>query len=204
MSLYNIIKEGDLKKMSPFIQGGITKIKKTGTGFTLEKLENICKTYNKNDKEYSFGDIPIILDDEQYNIVTSKPNQHIRILAGAGSGKTTTILCRVKYLLDNYTTPNRILILTFNKDASENLKNRIVKLFGFKINIDIYTIDAFCCLLYHNYNVQKSYISLSEYVLIGRKLMMEYGSEISSKYSYVFFDEFQDVNSKQLQKMDVT
>ena len=197
MSLYNIIKEGNLKNLSPFIQGGITKIKKTGTGFTLEKLENICKTYNKNDKEYSFGDIPIILDDEQYNIVTSKPNQHIRILAGAGSGKTTTILCRVKYLLDNYTTPNRILILTFNKDASENLKNRIVKLFGFKINIDIYTIDAFCCLLYHKYNVQKSYISLSEYVLIGRKLMMEYGSEISSKYSYIFFDEFQDVNSKQ-------
>lgn len=27
--------------------------------------------------------------------------------------------------------------------------------------------------------------------------MMEYGSEISSKYNYIFFDEFQDVNSKQ-------
>ena len=49
----------------------------------------------------------------------------ILIFGLPGSGKTTTILCRVKYLLDNYTTPNRILILTFNKDASENLKNRI-------------------------------------------------------------------------------
>ena len=27
--------------------------------------------------------------------------------------------------------------------------------------------------------------------------MMEYGREISSKYNYIFFDEFQDVNSKQ-------
>ena len=142
------------------------------------------KNYKKNEKTFNLDDEEINLDDEQYTVVTSKPNQNIRIIAGAGSGKTTTILCRVKYLVDNFTTPNRILILTFNKDSSENLKKRIIKLFDFKINIDIYTIDAFCCLLYHKFQQQKSYISLSEYVLIGRKLMMEYGSEISSKYNY--------------------
>jgi DNA polymerase III epsilon subunit-like protein len=90
-----------------------------------------------------------------------------------------------------------LLLLKDNKDASENLKNRIVKLFGFKINIDIYTIDAYCCMLYYKYQETKSYISLSEYIIIGRKLMMNYGAEISSKYQFVFFDEFQDVNSKQ-------
>lgn len=193
MNLYNIIKSNDLKLFSPFIEGGTTKLKKD----ELIKVSNIMKNYKKNEKTFNLDDEEINLDDEQYTVVTSKPNQNIRIIAGAGSGKTTTILCRVKYLVDNFTTPNRILILTFNKDSSENLKKRIIKLFDFKINIDIYTIDAFCCLLYHKFQQQKSYISLSEYVLIGRKLMMEYGSEISSKYNYIFFDEFQDVNSKQ-------
>ena len=193
MNLYNIIKSNDLKLLSPFIEGGTTKLKKD----ELINVSNIMKNYKKNEKTFNLDDEEINLDDEQYTVVTSKPNQNIRIIAGAGSGKTTTILCRVKYLVDNFTTPNRILILTFNKDSSENLKKRIIKLFDFKINIDIYTIDAFCCLLYHKFQQQKSYISLSEYVLIGRKLMMEYGSEISSKYNYIFFDEFQDVNSKQ-------
>ena len=27
--------------------------------------------------------------------------------------------------------------------------------------------------------------------------MLEYGSEIAAKYNYIFFDEFQDVNSIQ-------
>lgn len=193
MSLYNIIKSKDLKLISPFIEGGITKLKSKEKVDLLQVINN----YEKNEKEYKFGNETINLDDEQFEIVKSKPNQNIRILAGAGSGKTTTILCRVKYLVDNYTTPNRILILTFNKDSSENLKTRIAKLFNFKINIDIYTIDAFCCLLYYKYHNQKSYISLSEYVIIGRKIMLEYGSEIAAKYNYIFFDEFQDVNSIQ-------
>ena len=193
MNLFDLIKTNELKNISSFIDGGITKMKK----LEKENLKNKLDNYQKNDKEYNFEDTLILLDDQQYSIVIANPNQNIRILAGAGSGKTTTILCRVKYLVDNHTTPNRILILTFNKDASENLKNRIVKLFGFQINIDIYTIDAFCYMLYHKYNENKSYISLSEYILIGRKLMLKYGSEISAKYKYVFFDEFQDVNAKQ-------
>jgi superfamily I DNA/RNA helicase/DNA polymerase III epsilon subunit-like protein len=193
MNLYDLIKTNELKPISPFIDGGITKLKKA----EKESLKTALNTYEKNEREYIFGEEVITLDDEQFEIVTANPNQNIRILAGAGSGKTTTILCRVKYLVDNHITPNRILVLTFNKDASENLKTRIIKLFGFQINIDIYTIDAFCYMLYHKYEKAKAYVSISEFILIGRELMFKYGSEIASKYKYVFFDEFQDVNSKQ-------
>jgi superfamily I DNA and RNA helicase len=165
--MFNIIKTGNIKLISSFIEGGSSCLKK--------KDKEILSNYQKYDKEYFFDDIKIILDDEQYEVVKSNPYQNIRILAGAGSGKTTTILCRVKYLVDNHTTPNRILILTFNKDASENLKNRIIKLFGFKINIDIYTIDAYCCMLYYKYEKTKSFVSLSEYIIYGRNIIMKYG-----------------------------
>ena len=110
MNLYNIIKSDDLKLFSPFIEGGTSKLKKD----EIIKVGNIMKNYKKNEKIFIFDDQEINLDDDQYTVVTSKPTQNIRILAGAGSGKTTTILCRVKYLVDNFTTPNRILILTFN------------------------------------------------------------------------------------------
>ena len=197
--IMDIQQNNNIGVLSSFIEGGISKLNKT----EKKKLEQAVSKYTKNDREYNFGDNKIILDDEQYNIVTSEPDQNIRVLACAGSGKTTTILCRIKHLLDNYTVPSRILVLTFNKDASDNLKNRIIKLFGFNIKIDIYTIDAFCCLLYHKYTQFKSFISISEYIEHGRKIMLEYGSEISAKYGYVFFDEFQDVNSKQFDILSV-
>ena len=48
----------------------------------------------------------------------------MRIIAAAGSGKTTTILCRVKYLVDNCISPNKILLLTFNVDACAKFKKK--------------------------------------------------------------------------------
>ena len=119
----------------------ISKYVNTEKGFsTLKKdeiinlIENL-KKYKKNrhDRIYKFGNKEVITDDYQYSVITAPTEHHIRILAGAGSGKTTTILCRIKYLVDNFILPDRILVLTFNKDACENLKKRIALLFNFEL-----------------------------------------------------------------------
>ena len=69
-------------------------------------LNQILSLYKQNItvnyKTFNFGKTSINLDNEQHEIVISNPNNHIRIIAGAGSGKTTTILCKSKYLVDNY------------------------------------------------------------------------------------------------------
>ena len=39
--------------------------------------------------------------------------------------------------------------------------------------------------------------SSSELGVDGEEIMLKYGKEISKEYQYVFFDEFQDVNSPQ-------
>ena len=40
-------------------------------------------------KTFYFGDKKIVLNDEQHKVVTSKIDQNIRVIAAAGSGKTT-------------------------------------------------------------------------------------------------------------------
>jgi DNA polymerase III epsilon subunit-like protein len=196
MSLYTLIKSlnleigtldimyNNIKTISKYLDIPLSKVKKEVILQIITGLKNYLTKENE-----------IHLDSEQKIIVESSKNQNQRIIAGAGSGKTTTILYRIKYLLDNFITPDRILVLTFNKDSAQNIRNRIYKIFGFNIRINIYTIDAFCRKLMTIDN-SKLY-SLSEYSTIGLEIMKKYEKEICSQYKYIFFDEFQDVNDIQ-------
>lgn len=46
------------------------------------------------------------------------------LLAGPGSGKTFTITQRILYLLEKGTVPERILVITFTKDAAVSMQQR--------------------------------------------------------------------------------
>ncbi|MBL0691265.1 MAG: ATP-dependent helicase [SAR324 cluster bacterium] len=52
-------------------------------------------------------------------------NTNALVLAGAGSGKTLTIIERVSYLLDRGVNPKRILVLTFTRRAAQELIDRL-------------------------------------------------------------------------------
>ena len=43
------------------------------------------------------------------------------ILAGAGTGKTTTLCARVAWLVDQVVSPERILLLTFTRRAAREM-----------------------------------------------------------------------------------
>ena len=47
------------------------------------------------------------------------PARHLLVLAGAGTGKTTTIVARVSHLVKTGTRPERILLLTFSRRAAK-------------------------------------------------------------------------------------
>ena len=71
------------------------------------------------------------LNTEQYEVVT-KADGPCLVLAGAGSGKTRTLIYRVAYLLEKGIPPQNILLVTFTNKAASNMKDRIEALFRSK------------------------------------------------------------------------
>ncbi len=73
------------------------------------------------------------LNEQQHAAVTAPPGPSL-VIAGAGSGKTRTLIYRVAYLLEQGIPADRILLLTFTNKAAREMMNRAADLFGHELN----------------------------------------------------------------------
>ncbi|MGN0374742.1 MAG: ATP-dependent helicase, partial [Butyrivibrio sp.] len=65
------------------------------------------------------------------------------VIAGPGSGKTTVLTMRIKYLIEEYkVNPEEILVITFTKAAAEEMRSRFEKLSGGKRGVTFGTFHA--------------------------------------------------------------
>ncbi len=67
------------------------------------------------------------------------------VLAGAGTGKTSTIIARIAYLVKNKNTlPESILALTFTNDAASHMREKLKKEIGREAGkVEVCTFHAF-------------------------------------------------------------
>jgi DNA helicase-4 len=119
-----------------------TSIKKINSfKYTYESIESILNTRNENFIEIEIKNTDDILSDvegksldiqQRKAVIIDEDNQ--LVIAGAGSGKTTTIAGKVKYLttIQNI-NPQSILLISFTRKAANEMRDRIYN----KMNIDI-------------------------------------------------------------------
>ena len=69
------------------------------------------------------------LNQEQLQAATCHQGFNL-IIASAGTGKTSTIVGRIAYLLNSGINPKEILLLTFTNKAAAEMINRVAKFFG--------------------------------------------------------------------------
>lgn len=91
----------------------------------------------------------------------------VLIIAGAGSGKTTTLINRVAYMIDNNIDPSCILLLTFTNEAARNMIDKASKNANEKCKlITACTYHSFCVTLLRHYghfiHIKSDFIILSQ------------------------------------------
>lgn len=99
----------------------------------LEKNYEKYKNYFEN--MYKNIDDNIHLDKEQIKAILADEDYSL-IIAGAGTGKTTTMASKVKYLVDiKKVPPEKIVVMSFTKKATQELEKRIITDFGINANV---------------------------------------------------------------------
>jgi hypothetical protein len=152
--------------------------------------------------ELEFSRGSVILNDEQYKVVTSPVSENQRILASAGSGKTTTITARIAYLVENYDIdPSRILLVTFSRAAAQEMIHRVHKLIG-PVNMYAGTFHALSAQILRDMSpkmvADQPFIDELPYRLV-RWLETDRAKKWVQRFRTIIVDEFQDINDIQWQ-----
>ena len=137
---------------------------------------------------------------DQIRAIASDENNTL-LIAGAGTGKTTTILGKIIYLIKKAKiAPQEILVLSFTGSAVEELKGRIAeKLHGNKI--EVLTFHSFGCSIIGNALGRKPDLAFPESsdkkIFLNRQLdlLLEKQDYISRAIEY-FAYYFRPVNLK--------
>lgn len=76
-------------------------------------------------------DYAVALNPQQLAAVTAGDGPAL-VIAGAGSGKTRTLVYRVAYLIDSGVDPSNILLLTFTRKSAQEMLQRAGELIGLR------------------------------------------------------------------------
>lgn len=145
-------------------------------------------------------DIFVNLNNKQTQAVRETEG-YVRVIAGAGSGKTKLLVSRYAYLVTEYgIDPSNILCVTFTNKAAGEMKKRISKLIGPEYSTFlICTYHGFCARLLRE-NPEKLFLTRGFQIIdtYQQKTLLE---EIYQKYELKLdWANFQSIIKKIAQK----
>jgi len=106
------------------------------------------------------------LDKEQREVVLCK-NKNVLVSAGAGSGKSLTIIGKIRYLVEiDKVNIKDILVISFTNDTVNSLKNKLLD--NYNYDIDVFTFHKLGLNILENVNYHIDIISSDylEYIVL--------------------------------------
>lgn len=132
LELENII-VSDINELYKYFENGNIIRAKYNKDFVARELKE-CEALFSNIEGQSL--------DEQQRLAVIKDEDNNLVIAGAGSGKTTTVAGKVAYIIERLKVkPEEILLITFTKNASDEMKRRIKQ--EMNIDIEVNTFHSF-------------------------------------------------------------
>lgn len=91
-------------------------------------------------------------DEWQLGVIKADPASRSRVIAGPGTGKTTTLAAKVVWMVDvSGMSPESIVILSFTRKAVAGIRDKVKKLTSEEtareINANVRTFDSYCTTL---------------------------------------------------------
>ncbi len=108
----------------------------------------------------------------------------VMVLAGPGTGKTFTIIRRIKYMLEQNIEPSSILCLTYSEAAANEMKARLVRDIGTNAaSVCVNTYHAFCSEIIKRYPAEFELLEGVNLVddIIKRNIMAEVLDELKPR-----------------------
>ena len=119
------------------------------------KQFHLCKRF-KNSNNYQI-EYESALNEQQFSAVTSQ-SKRLLILAGAGTGKTKTLVYKVARLIENGIPPEQIVLLTFTRRAAKEMMDRATLLLDERCqHIQGGTFHSFCTQILRKYSSHIGY-----------------------------------------------
>ena len=88
------------------------------------------------------------LNGQQKNALLTSINKNVVLLAGAGSGKTSTLVKRTQYLIDDLgVSPENIMMITFTNKAAGEIRERVTAISNDAYKMWIGTFHRICTRL---------------------------------------------------------
>src|SRR5918995_5273529 len=128
-------------------------------------------------------DVPTL--DEHQQRVVDHPGGPLLVLAGPGTGKTTTLVEAIVRRIDQGARPDEILALTFSRKAAEQLRDRVTARLGRTMSTSLSsTFHSFAYALVRRYAPAELYeaplrlLSAPEQDVVLRELLTDHPESV--------------------------